>query len=333
LRSKTAIAFSLFFGFAFGQDPAFERYSNQYVWYSDIGFSTAPAAVRIPEKNGIDKLQMRNNSKLVLGVGFSYKWLTLRLSSGILGNLRPKSRFGTTVYYDLGFDFTVKKRFFIDFDFHTYNGYTYKNAYRWNDTLNELKPNLYDTKFGAASISINTWHFFNADFNMASFRGKTGAYKRQVGTWYLRYTTNIYGIGNENGIIPPELRDSANTKTSAQTLAAFDFGVIPGYGYVQKIRNFQIGVMAGLGFTVQSKFYITPTVSRTFLGLAPRLDIKFVAGWNEPSWFVMFVTDFDNKGIRFNDLSYHQTFYTLRVMAGIRVKKKEKERPNEEEMH
>lgn len=319
----------MFYGCVFGQDKAFERYSDQYVWFSDLGFSTAPAGINIPESNGITKLQMRNNSKMILGVGFSYKWLTLRLSSGILGNLRPKSRYGTTVYYDLGFDFTVKKRFFIDVDFHIYNGYTYKNAYRWNDTLNELKPNLYDTKFGAASFSVNTWQFFNDDFNMASFRGKTGAYKRQAFTWYVRYTTNLYGIGSENGIIPPELRDPTNTKTSVQTMAAFDLGAIPGFGYVQKIRDFQIGVMAGLGATIQSKFYVTPTVTRSFLGLAPRMDIKFVAGWNEPRWFVMFVTDFDNKGIRFNDLSYRQTFYTLRVMAGIRVEKKEKEKDDE----
>ena len=310
--------------FAQEENSAYERFSDQYVWFGDLGFSTGPASLKIPKVNGIENLTLRNNSRLVIGVGFSYKWITLRLSSGLLGNLRPLSRYGKTQYFDLGFDFTLKKRFFFDVDFHLYKGYTYKNAYQWNDTITELKRNLYDPELSTASFSLNTWHFFSDDFNMPSFRGKTGMYKRDIATWYVRYSINYYGIGNEMGIIPTEIRDTMRSITEAKTVAAFDLGAIPGYAIVKRYKDLQFGLMAGLGGTIQSKVYITNEFTRGYLGLAPRVDFKITAGWNKPRWFAMLVTDFDNKGIRFRDLRYRQTYYTIKVVAGIRLDKKKK---------
>lgn len=273
---------------------------------------------------GIDRVYLRNNSRLIIGAGFSYKWITIRLSSGLLGNLRPLSRYGKTEYYDLGVDFTLKKRFYFDVDFHIYKGYTFKNAYHWNDTLNELKPNTYDPTLAAASFSVNTWHFQSEDFNMPSFKGKTGMYKRDIATFYLRYTMNYYGFGNENGILPIEIRDTTKSITGAKTLAAIDFGVIPGYAIVKRYKNMQFGIMAGLGGTIQSKFYIRPDYTRGYLGLSPRVDFKLTAGWNKPKWFAMLVTDFDNKGISFRHEKYRQTFYTVKFVAGVRPGRKQK---------
>lgn len=271
-------------------------------------------------------MNLRNNSRMIIGIGFSYKWLTLRLSSGLLGNMRPLSRYGKTNYYDLGVDFSLKKRFYFDIDFHTYNGYTYKHALEWNDTLDDLHPNLYKSNFSASSFSINTWQFFSEDFNMPSFKGKTGMYKRDIQTWYVRYTTNFYGVGCEDGVVPLELRDTSKSITEAKTIAAFDFGAIPGYAVVKRYKNMQFGFMAGLGGTIQTKVYVHPLFTRSYLGLAPRMDFKITAGWNQPRWFGMLVTDFDNKGIRFRDLKYRQTFYTIKFVAGIRIDKKEKKK-------
>ncbi len=326
MKIKLGILFLLVHLYGFGQEStkAYERYTHQFVWFADLGYSTAPFSVKIPEQKGIQRLTLRNNSKMILGIGFSYKWLTLRISSGLLGNLRPLSRYGKTQYFDFGVDFTVKKRFYFDIDFHNYDGYTYKNAKDWNDTLNDLTPNLYKSNFSAASFSVNTWHFFTDEFNMPSFKGKTGAYKRDLQTFYIRYTTNLYGIGCEQGIVPTEMRDTNKSITNSTTMGAFDFGAIPGYALVRRYKNMQFGVMGGVGATVQLKYYITPDFPRSYLGLAPRVDFKLTAGWNEPRWFGMLVTDFDNKGIRFRDMKYRQTFYTVKFVAGIRLNRKEK---------
>ena len=84
--------------------------------------------------------------------------------------------------------------------------------------------------------------------------------------------------------------------------------------------------MGGLGLVLQSKLYTFDGTTRSFLGLAPRVDFKIIGGINKPKYFIMFVSDFDNKSIAFNDFTYKQTYYNLRLVGGVRLnvsKKKE----------
>ena len=305
----------------------YERYGEKYVWYSDLGFSTAPIKLKYPFETGIERIKYKNNSSAIWGLGFSYKWFALRLGIAIPGNIRPPSQYGQTKYYDIGFDFSVK-RTFIDVDFHLYNGYAIKNAYRWNDSLNKLKPNDIRSDISAASFSINSWFFKNHHFKMQAFRGKTGAYKKDIHTFYIKATMNIHGVGSNSNdaLIPIELQDSTQSKTQTVGITAFDFGVVPGMAYVKRWNAFQIGIMGGAGLVIQSKFYSLDSLGRGFLGLAPRIDIKFIAGYNQPRYFLMLVTDFDNKSIRFNNLVYRQTFYNIKLVGGIRLDRKKKQK-------
>jgi hypothetical protein len=305
----------------------YERYRLNPVIYTDLGFSTAPLKIVYPFEEGINRLKFKNNMSAVLGIGFSYKWFALRIGLTIPGTIRSQSHYGKTRYYDIGFDFTVR-RFFIDVDLHNYSGYVIKDAYRWNDTLtphknpNELRPDINSTSF-----SINAWQFRSKNFKMQAFRGKTGAYKKDIHTMYFKYTFNIHGMGSElesNSITPVQLQDSSQTKTLARRLTALDIGVVPGMAYVKRWKTYQIGAMAGLGLVVQSKFYGFDGGLRGFLGLAPRFDFKFIAGYNQPRYFLMFVADFDNKSIRFNNFAYRQTFYSLKIVGGIRLNQKKK---------
>lgn len=300
------------------------RYSKQPVFYTDLGFSTAPIKLVYPFSEEISRLKYKNNMSAVLGLGFSYKWFALRLGITLPGTMRPESRYGKTTYYDLGVDFSVKRCFF-DIDFHMYSGYAIKNAYRWNDSLDQIYPNELRPDVNSASFSINTWVFRSDDFKMHAFRGKTGLYKKDVHSLYFKYTFNVHGMESEIGmpLVPTPLQDSTQSKSRTNAIFATDIGVIPGIAYVKRWRTFQVGIMAGLGAVIQSKFYAFDGTSRGFLGLAPRYDVKFIAGYNQPRYFLLFVTDFDNKSIRFNDFSYRQTFYNLKIVAGIRLNKKE----------
>jgi len=303
----------------------YSLYSKKLVFYTDLGFNTAPVRLKYPYTDDINKLKLRNNSSVVLGLGFSYKWFTLRLGLTLPGTLRPVHKYGKTNYFDLGFDFTLKRVFF-DVDFHLYEGYAIKKAYRWNDTLSG--PNEIRSDINTASLSLNAWVFRSKDFKMQAMRGKTGSYVKDIQTWYFKYTVNLHGIGTSfENIAPIPLLDSSQSKTLSKSYIAFDFGLVPGYAYVKRWKNYQIGAMAGLGLVIQSKFYNFGSESRGFLGLAPRFDVKFIAGYNQPRYFVMFVTDFDNKSIRFNDLRYRQTYYSLKVVGGIRLDKKERKKP------
>jgi hypothetical protein len=79
------------------------------VFYSDIGFNTAPYNIQYNFKNDIQKIQYKNNFKPFLGVGFAYKWFSLRVALPILGYFRDTELYGETKQYSLGFDFLKVK--------------------------------------------------------------------------------------------------------------------------------------------------------------------------------------------------------------------------------
>src|SRR5688572_14048971 len=97
---------------AFGQEDSlpYRLYNQKLVLYSDLGFNTAPIGIKYPYNDEIKRLRYRNNSNMVLGFGFSYKWMAARLGINLPVSLRS-SRDGKTSYFDLGFDFTLKRVF------------------------------------------------------------------------------------------------------------------------------------------------------------------------------------------------------------------------------
>ena len=304
----------------------FNNYRNNIVWYSDLGFNSAPFSIKYDYPGNIKRIRYRNNHKAVLGFGIAWKWFALRIGFDLPGTLRPKSKFGNTNYFDIGTDFTIKKTM-IDIDYHNYTGYAIKNAHRWNDTLSSDAPHDLRPQTAAASFSINVWYFHNKDFKMQGLRLKTGSYSKEVRTIYLRSTINIHGVSNSpNSLIPYELQDTTNSKTVTRGIAAFDFGIIPGVGYVNNHKNWQYAAMFGLGPVIQAKVYDIPLNSRSYLGLAPRFDIRIYAGYSVPAYFVQLSAEFDNKSIRHTNLSYRQTFYTIKLTGGIRIDRKEKQK-------
>lgn len=304
-------------------------FNDKLVLYTDIGYASAPFSIKYDFGPEVKRLRYRNNFRTILGLGVTYKWFALRLGFPLPGDVRPVSRYGKTSPFNLGLDFTIKKTF-LDIELRRYQGYVIKNAKKWNDTLDDLHPNDIRKNTTALSLSLNAWYFHNKYYKMSALRGKTGHYEGIVKTWYIKSTFNIFGIGNESSsIVPIELIDSTNTKTGANILSSIDFGAIPGYAFVNKINNWQFSIMAGFGAVIQAKHYANDNVNRTFLGLAPRYDIKLIGGYTVPRYFIFLVTDFDNKSIRFTDLYYRQSFYYVKIVGGVRLDAKKREKPKE----
>jgi hypothetical protein len=316
--------FSTAFSQAKKDSLPYTLFNDKIVLFSDLGYTGAPFTLKNPFEEGVDKLQYKTNFRAVLGLGGSYKWFSIRLGIPLPVELRAAGRFGHTLPINIGVDFTIKKTF-IDVDFRSFTGYAIKNAYKFNDTLTKLKPNDIRSFTSTNSFSINAWYFHNKDFKMQALRGRNGHYEKSVHTWYLRNTFNAFGVGNQDqSVIPIQFKDSLNSKLSATSFGAVDIGVIPGYAYVNRVKNWQFSVLAGIGAVLQTKFYTVDGESRSFTGLQPRYDIRFIGGYSVPRYFVFLVTDFDNKSIKFNSLIYNQTIYTLRLVGGIRLEPKEK---------
>ncbi len=304
----------------------YQLYKERVVLFSDLGINSAPFTLRDNFNGGETKLKFKHNLRLGMGFGIKYKWFGLRIGFGLPGSLRPKSRFGKSQFTDLGINFNFKKTFW-DIDARSYSGYAIVDANDWNDTLNDLNPNLIRPNTRATSFSVNAWYFRNDRFKIPAVLGIVGHYTEPVGTWYVKGTMNFFGISNENkALTPKELIDTTQSKSYAHTIAALDVGIVPGYAYVGRIDNWQFSVFGGLGGVIQSKFHTFGQTTRSVLGLAPRLDMRFIAGYSKPDYFFWIVSDFDVKSIRFREMRYIQTFYMLKVVGGIRLKGKDKKK-------
>lgn len=301
-------------------------FSNSKIVSAEMGYTSAPFYLHYPLSNELDKITYKNNLAPFLRLGFNYKWIAIRVSIPNIGNIRDAGNFGRTRQYNLGLDFSWKKVYY-DFEFKYIHGYSLLNAYRWDSTLDAVHRNSIQPTIQSLNISANAWYFHHKDFKMGALLGKRSYYTNLVHTWYVKGTMNFFGVDTKNGgLIPSVLQDETNSKTMSTTFSAFDVGLVPGYAYVNRFKNWQIAGWAGFGPVIQAKYYQVNGDFRGFLGLAPRYDVRLMGGYTTPKYFLFLVTDFDNKSIRFNQLVYRQNFYSLKLVGGYRFPAKEPKR-------
>jgi hypothetical protein len=294
-------------------------FKDQHVLYTDIRISPAPFNLNYPFTSEIRSLKYKNNFKPILGLAYAYKWFSLRLAFPVLPGFRNEARFGRTQQFSLGFDYNFK-RLYTDFDFRINKGYAIKNALNYDSAFTDANPNDIMPNLGSLNLSVNLWYFNHDDFKMNALQGKRAHFNGEVHTWYLKGTLNFFGITNDkNSIIPDALVDVNHSKTGSSAFSSLDFGVIPGYAYANRINRWQFSGWVGIGPVIQSKFFVLSDNLNGFLGLAPRYDIRFVGGYSSDQRFLLLAAHFDNKSIRYQSLRYDQYFYTLRLVAGIRI--------------
>lgn len=302
----------------------YKLFKDKIIFFSDLGYASAPFSIFYPFENGVKRLKYRNNFQTVLGLGGSYKWFSLRLAFSLPGSMRPVKDYGNTEQINLGTDFTIRNLYF-DIDLRRYKGYAIEKAYFWDNELSQSQPNKIREDIVAASFSIHSWYFKNKDFKIQALKGRTGNYMKEVHTWYIKNGVNIFGISSDSSsIIPFQLQSTNDSKTGSKAYTAFDLGIIPGYAYVNRYKNWQFSGLFGLGAVAQFNFHEVDGKVRDALWLAPRYDIKLIGGYNVDRYFLMLITDFDNKSIKINNLKYRQAYYSIRVAGGIRLDKKEK---------
>ena len=296
----------------------YELFKKRVVLFSDLGFNSAPFSIRDDYALGVKKLNYRNNIKPVLGIGIAYKWFALRVGFTVPLNILDQTKFGNAKYFDLGLKANIKQTF-CNLVLRSYSGYAVENAYKFNDSITPTIQNALMPSTRSVSVSVNVWYFRDKSFKMEAFQGRSAHFTGEAKTWYFKGTLNYFGVSNDTrAIIPTELTDSTDIK-NAQGIGAVDLGIIPGYAYGNRINNWQFGMFLGLGGVIQSKYYTKDAVTRSFLGLAPRLDLKFSGGYSRPNFFILLVSDFDIKSLKIQTMKYNQTHYNIRIMSGFRL--------------
>jgi hypothetical protein len=324
----------LFYSVTLAQDSIeyVEEFRDSKILYADIGMSSAPFSIRNDFPNSINKIAYKNNFRPILGLGFAYKWLSIRVSFPVLGNMRKQVDFGETKQFNIGFDYTYKK-VYLDAEFKGLTGFSIQDAAQWDNSLSTAHPNAVKPELGSFNFSLNSWYFNSVHFKMNALQGRRAHFTNKVTTWYVKGTFSVFGVGHlGESIVPIPMQSTTNSKTKAQQLSAMDVGFIPGYAYANRIKNWQISGWFGVGAVVQGKFYTLPGgITKGFLGLAPRYDFRLIVGYSSKDYFLFLSSEIDNKTIRFNDFVYRQNYYSLKLVGGYRFdhpKREKKKRGN-----
>jgi hypothetical protein len=295
----------------------YETYKDQWVAHSSLGLNDSP--FRLKGSFGTEEvLRYRSNLNAIMGIGVAHKWFALNLSFKLPGYLRNTEDFGKTNYIDLGLQFEHDNWFFVG-DIHRYSGFGIKNANNLNNSLPVTNQNVFfNDEISTFSVSAHAYQFFNEQFKMNPALGIVGRYLEETKSFYIKYTTNVFSLRAENEIMPNDFFPHTASIYEARSMGAFDVGAVPGFAYINNIEGWQYGFMTGVGAVIQLKSFSYQNITRAFLGLAPRVDIRAQAGYNVDKWFLMLTSSFDNKSVNFDEFNYRQVYYALSLNYGYR---------------
>lgn len=301
-------------------------FKNRLVLYSDIGYISSPFNLVFRDPSNVKhSLNYRINHGLMLGIGGSYKWISLRLSYMILNNLENIKKYGKTNFLGLQLDIPIKRMYF-ELDLFRVQGYALNKA---NKKIPEISSKtLIFPDIATLNINVAGYYFFNRAFDINSMKGRSGHFKSRVNSVYLKGNFGYSSVSNNNDpIIPNNFLDLDNiNRFQSNNIGALEFGVVPGYTYVNRLKNWQFSGLFGLGASIQHKFYTIDDHTRTFIGFAPRIDAKVNVGYNPVNWFIMLGGELDFKQIKFTDLIYRNLIYNIKLTGGYRFKIKKSRR-------
>ncbi len=296
-------------------------YKDRLVLYSDLGFISSPFFMSFKDTNNLTRsLSYRINHGITLGIGGSYKWFSLRLSYMVAPNIENTDRYGKTSYFKIHAGFPFKQTY-TEIDLLQFRGYALIFADKKIPNFTE-KTIVYP-KIRTSSVAISTYYFFNSDFSLNSAFGKSGNFNTKVASWYGKASIDykeVYQKGQM--IIPDYFTENVYDKDRANRIGAFEIGLVPGFAYVNRIKNWQFSGVAGVGVSIQQKYYTIGEYTRHFLGISPRIDTKINIGYNPEDWFIMLGGELDYTQINFHKLVYGNPLFSVRITGGYRFKVK-----------
>ncbi len=291
-------------------DSVNEIYYDKIISYTDVGYYSCPFEIKI---NQLGTLNYRNNIKPFIGIGFNYKWGSLRIGSLINYNLKGLENFGSTKIFKIGTEFFYK-RFLFDLSFYRLKGYTLVD--NSNFTTNQF--NIYDD-ITFQSSALNTWFFINKNFSHHALKGIKQAVKKNNWSLYFKNTNGYTSIQNNASIIPSDLNNSKSISYDFTKINAFEMGLLFGVATAIKFKhNFQLGSMFGYGGVLIDRSLNTGQHNKNWIGLSSRYDFHIYGGYNKKNFFLMNYLDLEQRNIQFTNFEVNSRLISYRLVVGYR---------------
>jgi len=251
------------------------------------------------------EIRYRPNTTLNMGIGATYKSVTLNLAYGF-PFLNPQHGKGETKYLDLQLH-SYGRRIAVDLIGSFYRGFylTPKGKAMNNEGDYYVRP---DVRVNAGGVTGH-YVFNHREFSYRAAFLQSEWQKRSAGTWLAGL--DIYGgsIQADSTAIPTAV-DGEAAATGLKQMRFFEVGPSLGYAYtyVYKRHYFVTGVASVSLSTGFNTFYDNAGKTRA-TGITPNTLFKIFGGYNSSSWAVALLyisngqslaRDVDKRVVRLN---------------------------------
>ena len=246
-------------------------------------------------------LNYRPNSSLNLGIGATYKWVTVNVAYGFafLNFLNPKEELGKTKYLDLQAHLYGRK-IVIDLFGQFYKGFylgpkgtaTTENSYYLREDVRVNQVGM------SMQYVVNNRRFsYRAAFHQNEWQ------KKSAGAVLIGFESYIGNVRADSTFIPNRF-DSTLAKKNIREFIYYKTGPNVGFAYtlVYKKHFFLTGSLAGnLGFG--NNTIVSDEGRSQNFGISTSVFLRVFAGYNSEKWAVSAIYTSNNVGVNPGDLS------------------------------
>lgn len=246
-------------------------------------------------------LTYRPNSSLNLGIGASYKWITLNIAYGFgfLNFLNPKEELGKTKYLDLQGHIYGRKLVVDVF------GQFYKGFYlspRGTASVNDSYYLRDDIRVNQVGLSMQ-YVVNNRQFSYRASFLQNEWQKKSAGTVLIGFESYIGNVRADSTIIPNAF-DSAMAGSNIREFRYYKTGPNVGcaYTFVYKKHFFLTGSVAG-NLGIGNNTIISDKGRDQNFGVSTSIFIRAFAGYNSNKWAISAMYISNNIGVNPGDIS------------------------------
>lgn len=274
-------------------------------------FSRKYTNLELGAPRGEDRLRYKPNTTLNMGVGATYRSLTLNLAYGFPFLNRNEEK-GKTKYLDLQSHIYTRK-WSYDFWGQFYKGYYMKRSAIDGGSGYYLRPDMGVTLLGISAYNIVGHERF-------SYRAAFVQNERQLksaGSWLLGAEIYYGRATADSALVPGALKDRFDQR-EVERVRFLDIGPGAGYAYNWVIHNdFFLGMAATINLNIGFVREITPADSRERLGFSPNFIYRATGGYNSERWMASLSLVGNRVSARGPSSSYNYSFSTGNYRATL----------------
>lgn len=269
-------------------------------------FSQKYTSIELGGSKGQKNLRYRPNTTINLGVGVTYRMITLNLAYGFPFMNQDKDK-GKTKYLDLQ-SHIYPRHWTIDFNGQFYKGYfLFPRGFATND------PNKFYVRpdMGVSLFGITLYNMLNGNrFSYKAALIQTEWQQKSSGTFLVGGEVYAGAFSADSAIVPSMLKDQY-AQQGVNRIRFLEIGPGGGYAYTLVIRKHFFLMGSGtINFDVGYSREYTADKSKDQWSLRPNLLYRGVIGYNSRQWNLNFSWVGNRiavRGASSNDLYYFRT--------------------------